>query len=74
MCHQKHAHTFYDLLTSWTGCHLATTKLQQTPMFFTNQNLKEHLFYVCNKIYFSLPKSDEDNNDLISQVQPEALF
>ena len=44
---------------------LLALKAQQTPMFFANQNLKEHLFYVCNKSKFSLPKSD----DLISKVR-----
>ena len=32
------------------------------------QNLKEHLFYVSNNCYFSLPKSDESTIDLNSQV------
>ena len=47
---------------------LLVQKAQQTPMFFANQNLKEHLFYVCNKSKVSLPKSDEDTDDLISKV------
>ena len=68
MCHQKHAQTSHVLSTSWAGCHLATQNAQQTPMFFANQNLKEHVFHVCNKVYLSFPKSGEDTNDLISQV------
>ena len=57
----------YELLEQVTI--LPRQKLQQTPMFFANQNLEEHLFYVCDKTCFSLPKSDEDANDLISQVR-----
>ena len=48
---------------------LLAQKAQQTPMFFASPNLKEHLFYVCNKSKFSLPKSDEDTDDLISKVR-----
>ena len=48
---------------------LPPEKVQQTSMFFPDQDLKEHLFYVCNKSNFSLPKSDEDTNDLISKVR-----
>ena len=57
---------FYQLLGQVTI--LLPQNAQQTPMFFANQNLKEHVFHVCNKGYLSFPKSDEDTNDLISQV------
>ena len=47
---------------------LLPQKAQQAPMFFANESLKEHIFYVYSKSYFSWPKSDEDTNDVISKV------